>query len=252
MAHRPDLDQPPARHGPRIEMAQTLIVAGFLGLILWFLAGPRLVSVPVPPGTMLSAGELVPGPVRSIDALEAKVVVAGFTMQCQECHRLFPSQPETPRRLTQHQEIRLDHGLNDRCFNCHDRDNRDRLALRGGQTVSFAEVPLLCAKCHGPTFRDWEEGMHGLSLGTWNAELGPRRRLVCSECHDPHGPAYEIMRPYPGPNTLRMGPQHHEHESAEDMRNPLRKWKHEARDRHPMIPQEELPPPFSPVAEHPE
>ncbi len=99
----------------------------------------------------------------------------------------------------------LDHGLNDRCLNCHDHENRDRLRLHGTKTIGFDDVQELCAKCHGPTFRDWELGIHGRTNGYWDEASGEARKLLCTECHDPHAPAFPDIAPLPGPNTLRMG-----------------------------------------------
>ena len=51
-----------------------------------------------------------------------------------------------------------------------------------------------------------------------------QRRLKCTECHDPHSPAYPRMQPLPGPNTLRMGPQDSvQHHGVPE--NTLEKWK---------------------------
>jgi len=156
-----------------------------------------------------------------------EVKVGAYQYKCNECHRLFESAPETPRKLVQHMDVNLQHGLNDRCFNCHDRRDRNRLVLHSGETIGFGEVPRLCAKCHGPTYRDWQNGVHGRTDGYWNAFLGPTKQRVCTECHDPHSPAYGQMNAFPPAEGLRVhiSPEHEEeviHERSEI--NPLRRW----------------------------
>jgi nitrate reductase cytochrome c-type subunit len=149
----------------------------------------------------------------------------GYQLSCMECHRLFVSPPVTPRRLMQHRHVTLEHGLNDQCLNCHDREDRNRLRLRTGETVPFAETPRLCGQCHGTAWRDWSRGTHGRTTDFWDSSRGTVRRLSCIECHDPHAPAFDPMVPLPGPNTLRMGDPHHgEHAGDSAKRNPLRQW----------------------------
>lgn len=62
--------------------------------------------------------------------------------------------------------------------------------------------------------------VHGRTNGYWDTSRGEQSRRKCIECHDPHQPPFPPMRPAPGPETLRMGPQgpggHGE------VRNPLR------------------------------
>ncbi|UCE60237.1 MAG: hypothetical protein JSU63_00520 [Phycisphaerales bacterium] len=137
--------------------------------------------------------------------LKPEVTVAGYTYPCSACHKLFPSPSETDRALTQHGEISLEHGINNRCFNCHSRTSRDAFADHRGAAIPYDQPQLLCAKCHGLVFRDWTHGVHGRTNGYWDASRGPLDRQKCIRCHDPHAPAFAAMRPAPGPNTLRMG-----------------------------------------------
>jgi formate-dependent nitrite reductase cytochrome c552 subunit len=94
--------------------------------------------------------------------------------------------------------------MNAQCYNCHSNQNRNKLILKGGEEVSYRDVQLLCASCHGPTFRDWEKGMHGRTNGYWDSTKGESVRLVCTQCHDPHTPRFGTLVPLPGPSTLRM------------------------------------------------
>lgn len=195
-----------------------LIPLVFLLLAVWMLIGapsakPDWSEAPkFDPEVLSTSGE------RATMNDPARVLIGGVQQSCHDCHALFQSPPETLATVYQHTHIRLDHGLNDRCLNCHDRENRDLLALQGTQTVGYDQVVRLCAKCHGPTYRDWELGIHGRTNGYWDSTRGERRRLICTQCHDPHAPAFPRLAPLPGPHTLRMGPVEAEqnHDSRED------------------------------------
>lgn len=166
---------------------------------------------PLPPVLPTAAARTVPPwatdptPVRQ-PKLKPQYAAAGFTYQCMDCHRIIPSPAETFRRLTQHTEIQLNHGLNTRCFNCHHPRNRNAFVDDFGQEIAWDQPQLLCAKCHGPVFRDWEHGSHGRINGYWDTRRGPQTKRRCIECHDPHDPPFAPLQPAPGPHTLRMGP----------------------------------------------
>lgn len=156
----------------------------------------------------------VPAPAWATDStpvrqpkLKPEYAAAGFTYQCMDCHRIIPSPPETMRALTQHKEIQLNHGINTRCFNCHHPKNRNAFVDDFGVEIAWSQPQLLCAKCHGPVYRDWQAGSHGRINGYWDKSKGPQTKRRCIECHDPHAPPFQRMQPAPGPNTLRMGPQ---------------------------------------------
>ena len=61
------------------------------------------------------------------------------------------------------------------------------------------DVTLLCAKCHGPKYRDWKAGVHGRQNGYWDATKGPKEKLRCIQCHDPHKPAFPPIKPLAPP-----------------------------------------------------
>ncbi|MFN7141440.1 MAG: cytochrome c3 family protein, partial [Limisphaerales bacterium] len=94
------------------------------------------------------------------------------------------------------------HGRNDNCLNCHDANNLDKLRTRDGLQLKFDQSNLLCASCHGPTYRDWEIGIHGRTSGYWDRTRGEATRLDCTSCHDPHAPAFPKLKPAPGPVLL--------------------------------------------------
>lgn len=182
--------------------------------------GPWGFTSPVPRPVAVPAWAPDPTPVRH-PKLRPEIEIAGFTYHCSDCHKLFNSPAETTRSLTQHKHIVLKHGMNDRCFNCHHRTNRDAYADDYGREIPTDQPQLLCAKCHGPVYRDWLNGAHGRSNGYWDTGRGPQERRKCTECHDPHAPPFAPMQPAPGPNTLRMGDQHFE-PGHEGVSNPLR------------------------------
>jgi len=193
---------------------------------LAFLAGAAVLVVdplpprlPVAPPTAVPAWATDPAPVRQ-PKFRPTYQVAGYTYTCMDCHRIIPSPAETFRRLTQHTEVEFNHGLNTRCFNCHHSSNRNAFVDDFGEEIPWDQPQRLCAKCHGPVYRDWQAGSHGRSNGHWDTTRGSQTRLRCIECHDPHTPPFMGMTPAPGPSTLRMGLQ--EPPTHGSKRDPLR------------------------------
>ncbi len=106
----------------------------------------------------------------------------------------------------EHPDIVMAHGRhhrNNNCFNCHNENNLEELQTRDGRHLKIAESPALCGSCHGPTYRDWEAGVHGRTSGYWKRELGPIERKTCPSCHNPHSPAFPSRQPAPAPHPLR-------------------------------------------------
>jgi len=95
---------------------------------------------------------------------------------------------------------------NNNCYNCHDRDQLDRLHTPEGASLKFEQATLLCASCHGTTYRDWNAGAHGRTGGYWDRHEGPIKREECTSCHDPHAPAFTGLIPMPGPHLLHPLP----------------------------------------------
>ena len=202
-----------------------LIAPVFLLVSAWFVWGPDPVDRPLTDVAVIRSDEITTKPVREVLQGTPGILAGGYRLKCSECHKLFESPERTPARLTEHRHIKLNHGLTERCLDCHDKDNRNELALTGGETVSFDNVPRLCGKCHGPTYRDWQDGMHGRTNGYWDQTRGEQRRLSCVQCHDPHSPAFGSMLTLPGPNTLRMGDPSRAHQPEDAANpNPLRYW----------------------------
>lgn len=190
---------------PRTSRLAWLVGPGMLGLAAWFvwLAPPAAAPVSGTPG--FERGALAPDVRDTVDGDPPLTRVGAYEYRCSDCHRDFQNEVEKTSGLVQHTGIVFDHGMNNRCFNCHDRLDRNMLVGRDGGFISYTQIPLLCAQCHGPTYRDWERGMHGKTVGSWLTGSGAQRRLTCSQCHDPHAPAFPAYVPLPGPHTLRMG-----------------------------------------------
>jgi len=132
-------------------------------------------------------------------------------LDCYACH-----EKGKPPKLTldaegnvivpkEHEDIVMAHGRhhrNNNCYNCHDESNLELLQTRDGRHLKIIESPALCGSCHGPTYRDWEAGVHGRTSGYWKCDLGPTDRKVCASCHNPHSPAFPPRQPAPGPHPL--------------------------------------------------
>lgn len=124
------------------------------------------------------------------------LVKLGWTYNCMECHQLL-KQPRWhyDRPMVEHGNIRLEHGNNRFCLNCHHSTNRNAFVDYDGSEIAEQDVVLLCAKCHGPTYRDWQAGVHGRQNGHWNTAMGERTKLRCIQCHDPHQPKFQPLKP---------------------------------------------------------
>lgn len=122
-----------------------------------------------------------------------------------ECHKLL-KQPKWSydRPMVEHQDVKLQHGNNRFCINCHHPTNRNAFVDYDGSEIQEQDVVLLCAKCHGTTYRDWQAGAHGRQNGYWNKAMGESTKLRCIQCHDPHHPVFQPMKPLP---PLRYPPR---------------------------------------------
>lgn len=203
-----------------------LIGPFFLLTAAWFLWGPEVVEIPQARTEKVDPARLDLRPPRRNLGDPPVIRINEFNRTCMDCHRMFLNK-EPMSKLEQHQNIKLRHGINTRCYNCHDLEDRDRLVLRDGTTIPYAEVVSLCAQCHVETDRDWQLGLHGRRIGFWDLSRGPYERFVCTQCHDPHRPRHPIMeglQPLPSPNTLRMGtPGSHAADVGHETTNPLRR-----------------------------
>jgi hypothetical protein len=120
-----------------------------------------------------------------------------ITVSCGSCHANLPPSSETnsgSQLIEFHQGLDFQHGTL-QCGSCHQPPNYNSLRLAGGRELDFADVQRLCAQCHAAQARDYERGAHGGMNGYWDLSRGPRRRHGCTDCHDPHAPAFPYMVP---------------------------------------------------------
>jgi len=133
---------------------------------------------------------------------------------CYACHEKGKAPPlrfDTNQNLIipkEHSDIVMHHGSHERnnnCFNCHDELNLELFQTRDKRELKLSNSAPLCGSCHGPTYRDWEAGVHGRTGGYWNRSLGEIDRKLCVNCHNPHSPKFPGRKPAPGPHPLRGG-----------------------------------------------
>lgn len=206
-------------------LAGVPLAGGFVAVAAWMWLAPPGFDPQVTEPVVVDRTLLAVGARRSAMTDPAAADLGGFHQSCNGCHQIFTVTPETgqaavPRSM--HTEVELNHGLNNRCTNCHDSRDFARLRLHDGASIPYSQVATLCAQCHGTVYRDWQSGSHGKTMGSWSGDLAEMTRLRCSECHDPHAPAYPKYTPLPGPSTLRMGRQEATHAHDEKHR-PLRR-----------------------------
>lgn len=126
-----------------------------------------------------------------VRAPETKEIVE---IECATCHGL----PRDTQPASIHSSLTVTHGELT-CNMCHSQGDRSTLHLADGSEVLFEDTRTLCAQCHGPQNRDYKNGSHGGMSGHWDLSQGPRVRNDCTNCHDPHRPAYPVVDPAPGP-----------------------------------------------------
>ncbi len=128
----------------------------------------------------------------------------GDEYECSACHDGFMGMPPDKALQEQHSNITFEHGLNLFCTNCHNPGNADTYVYYDGTEIPGDEPTRLCAKCHGPHFREWSLQVHGRVNGAWDASLGAQEMLDCIQCHDPHRPKFEPMKPEAPPVMTRF------------------------------------------------
>jgi Cytochrome c554 and c-prime len=206
----------------------------FLLLAAWFLFGAERTEKPSATTPKFNKATLGTGPARRYVATDPPVVhIHEFDRTCNECHKTFYNPDPRVTKLEQHRHIKLQHGINTHCYDCHHRLDRNSLRLKDGDKLSFAKLVSLCAQCHTAIYRDWQSGLHGKRLGHWDPTKGERKALLCVGCHDPHWPSRPAMsgvRPLPGPNTLRMGKPSDDHSTESP--DPLQRAVHKTNGTH--------------------
>ena len=120
---------------------------------------------------------------------------------CQSCHDgTDPIQGDPRNKGVFHEKIEIKHGRNEHCFNCHNRKQPADFANFDGSPIKLEHVELLCAKCHGTTYRDWLYGAHGRRTGSWDKAKGGPKPTVCIACYNPHWPAFKPIQSAPPPH----------------------------------------------------
>lgn len=193
-------------------VALAFLVLGFVFVI----DIPGRAVVHPPPIPLVATNFVDPAPTRVSIAEKLKHGADPSDYDCYICH-----ERNKPLKLkldasgdvivpSEHKDIVMAHGghkRNNNCFNCHDENNLDQLQTRDGRQVKLTDLsplstPQLCGSCHGPTYRDWEAGVHGRTSGYWNRSMGDISRLSCVSCHNPHSPKFQGREPAPGPHPL--------------------------------------------------
>lgn len=124
--------------------------------------------------------------------------------ECSICHEGFSGDMGAEALEGEHANITFDHGLNLLCLNCHHPENSDVYVYHDGSEIPGDDPTQLCAKCHGPHYKEWNLGIHGRASGAWSPDRGEQSKLNCIQCHDPHRPAFQPMRPQRPPVNTRF------------------------------------------------
>jgi hypothetical protein len=97
-------------------------------------------------------------------------------------------------RRSAHWQVDLEHAPAHvmTCTTCHTPDNLNALRTLTNSLVAFDHAYEVCAQCHSGQKADWEGGAHGKRTGGWTP---PRVVFNCTECHDPHRPAFPSRWP---------------------------------------------------------
>lgn len=144
------------------------------------------------------------------EARALKLRRTGFEYSCAECHTDFEHEPTSNKPQGEHANImeKFDHGSTIYCMSCHYTKDREKYVDNIGQPMDADKSEILCARCHGPKFRDWKNGIHGRINGFWSEDYGDREKLTCAQCHDPHTPKFPKMVPSPPPIRSRLEAAH--------------------------------------------
>ena len=101
------------------------------------------------------------------------------------------------RPFNEHKDIKLEHGNNRFCLNCHHPTNRNAFVDYDGSEIAQADVVMLCAKCHGTTYRDWQAGVHGRPMAIWNATWATKPSSAAFNATIRISPKFKAMKPLP-------------------------------------------------------
>ena len=202
----PDWKRTEAFHNTEIPYWLLLAVSAACVAAAWFFYTNKTGSQPEPRTFVMKREYYDISPART---LKKRLETEG--MACGDCHDPSggPSSNDPTVAPEVHARVVLKHGLNKRCFNCHNNGDRNFFAADGGGKVPYSKIETLCAKCHGTTYRDWALGTHGRRNGYWNKAAGEQKSLSCIACHDPHTPAFKPLIAAPAPQKQTPSEDHH-------------------------------------------
>ncbi len=158
-------------------------------------------------------GTTVSNPIKNVPKLKSEwykpelprenlVDNAVIVGNCWVCHAMWASIPQVSHFPVQfvHPEVKLNHGKNKRCFNCHLENDRNHYVANDGSKIPYYNVELLCARCHGLVYNRWKAGTHGSIRGKWLVKgRFDSKKFKCTYCHDPHSPKYKYTHFDPAP-----------------------------------------------------
>ncbi len=155
-----------------------------------------------PSGTVAGRVEIhVPEKLTSIETEARDPLGRPVRIACATCHSargpaVLPRDARDLRAF--HQGLEVSHGQLG-CDSCHlpPDGQPPALHLANGARVPMVEAMSLCAQCHGPQHRDYQNGAHGGMSGSWDLSRGSRLRNHCVDCHDPHVPKIPLVTPAP-------------------------------------------------------
>lgn len=142
-------------------------------------------------------------PVRGIRGPLA-LHIDGDAYECTMCHEVFDEAGHDSALEGEHSDVTFDHGRNVRCLNCHNPNNPDAYIGWGEVEISSDQPTELCSKCHGPHYTEWSLGVHGRLNYYWDPRMGEQVRRDCIQCHNPHKPKFDLMKPAPPPVLTRF------------------------------------------------
>lgn len=174
-----------------------IIVPVCLVLTLYFLISTLMSSKIQATAKPLEPSWYTPRTARD-EVLKNKVMVGN----CFLCHAYWVGipDPEVVRPQFAHGVIKLEHGANDRCYNCHLIQDRNKYTANDGSGIMPEIVEMVCARCHGLIYKDWQAGTHGIRRGKWDADSAfDRQTFTCTHCHDPHSPKFQFKTYTPPP-----------------------------------------------------
>jgi hypothetical protein len=199
----------------RTSLVTNLLTVAFIGLAAAFVFNLWGHPAKTPPIPLVDTNYIDTATVRMS---AAELIASGGDasgLDCYACHdkgKVVKLNIDAAGNIIlpdEHKDLVMGHGTHNRnnnCYNCHSETNLTQLQTRDGRAVELTESPKLCGSCHGPTYRDWEAGVHGRTSGYWKRDMGDIQRKVCTSCHNPHSPKFPPRHPAPGPNPLHPLP----------------------------------------------